>query len=80
MNCTVYSLFQYSYLYAFYKPNNITKLSLKVKSYFQSYPSKATDKYSTLGPHGASRMKRGWKKLYQVLYHCFKISKKKATW
>ena len=37
MNCTVYSLFQFSYLHAFYKLNNITtKLSLKVKSYFQS--------------------------------------------
>ena len=36
-HCTVYSLFQFSYLHAFYKPNNITtKLSLKVKSYFQS--------------------------------------------
>ena len=35
--CTVYSLFQFSYLHAFYKPNNITtKLSLKVKPYFQS--------------------------------------------
>ena len=37
INCTVYPLFQFSYLHAFYKPNNITtKLSLKVKSYFQS--------------------------------------------
>ena len=39
--CTVYiyiySLFQFSYLHAFYKPNSITtELSLKVKSYFQS--------------------------------------------
>ena len=41
-NCTVYSLFQF-YLHAFYKPNNITtKLSLKVKSYFQSQPNKET--------------------------------------
>ena len=30
-------IIQLSYLHAFYKPNNITaKLSLKVKSYFQS--------------------------------------------
>ena len=37
MNCTVYALFQFSYLHAFYKSNNITtKLSLKVKPYFQS--------------------------------------------
>ena len=37
IDCTVYSLFQFSYLHAFYKPKNITtKLSLKVKSYFQS--------------------------------------------
>ena len=54
MNCTGYSLFQISYLHAFYKPNNITtKLSLKVKSYFQSYPNEVKDKYSTLDPHGA---------------------------
>ena len=54
MTCTVYSLFQFSYLHAFYKLNNIiTKLSLKVKSYFQRYPNKATDKYSTLDQHGA---------------------------
>ena len=53
VNCAVYSLYQFSYLNAFYKPNNITKLSLKVISYFQSYPNKATDKYSTLDPHGA---------------------------
>ena len=34
LNCTVYSLFQFSYFHAFYKPSNITaKLSLKVKSY-----------------------------------------------
>ena len=33
----LYSLFQFSYVHAFYKPNNITtKLSLKAKSYFQS--------------------------------------------
>ena len=32
-------LYQFSYLHAFYKPNNITaRLSLKVKSYFQSWP------------------------------------------
>ena len=37
MNCTAYSLFQFPYPHAFYKPNNITtKLSLKVKSFFQS--------------------------------------------
>ena len=37
MNCTVYTSFQFSYLHAFYKSNNITtKLSLKVKPYFQS--------------------------------------------
>ena len=54
MNCAVYSLYQFSYLHAFYKPNNIiTKPSLKVISYFQSYPNKVTDKYSTLDPHGA---------------------------
>ena len=36
MDCTVYSLFQFAYLNAFYKPNNIiTKLSLKVKSTFK---------------------------------------------
>ena len=33
----LYLLFQFSYLYAFYKPNNIaTKHSLKIRSYFQS--------------------------------------------
>ena len=38
MNCAIYSLFHFSYLHAFYKPNNITtKPSLKVKSYFQSF-------------------------------------------
>ena len=43
MNCTVYSLFQFFYLHGFYKQNNITtKLSLKVKSYFQSSPNKET--------------------------------------
>ena len=47
MNCTVYSLFQFSYLHAFHKPNNITtKLNLKVRSYFQSLPNKTTEKYS----------------------------------
>ena len=49
-----YILFQFSYLHAFYKPNNnAKKLSLKVQSYFQSYLNKETDKYSTLDPHGA---------------------------
>ena len=48
-----YILFQFSYLHAFYKPNNITKqLNLKVKSYFQSSLDKETQKYSTLDPHG----------------------------
>ena len=62
MNCTVDSLFQFSYLHAFYKPNKIiTKLSLKVKSYFQSQPNKATDKYFTLEPHGTKIMKRDGK-------------------
>ena len=37
LNCTVYSLSQFSYLHAFYKPSKIpTKLSLKVKSNIQS--------------------------------------------
>ena len=50
----VYSLFRFSYLQAFYKPNNITtKRSLKVKSYFQSQPNKELNRYSTLGLHGA---------------------------
>ena len=37
INCTVYELFQFSYLHVYYKPNNITtKLSVKAKSYSQS--------------------------------------------
>ena len=31
------------------------------------------DKYSTLDPHGAERVKKGQKNFYKVLYHCFKI-------
>ena len=32
--------------------NIATKLSLKVKPYFQSYSKKARDNYFTLDPHG----------------------------
>ena len=59
MNCTVYSLFQFSYLHAFYKTNNITtKLSLKVKSLFQIWPNKETDGYSTWGMKNEARMEK----------------------
>ena len=51
---THYFNFQFSYLYTFYKPNNVTtKPSRKVKSYFRIYLDKETDKYCTLDPHGA---------------------------
>ena len=51
MNCAIYSLFQFSYVHGFYKPNKITtKPSLKNKPYFQSYLNKQKDKYSTLDP------------------------------
>ena len=66
MNFTVYSLFQFSYLHAFYKPNNITaKLSLKVKSYFQSYPNKETYRYSTFGPTWSIKNEAMMEKLLQ---------------
>ena len=26
----------------------------------------------TMDPHGAQKMRKGWKNVYKVLYHCFK--------
>ena len=53
MNCVIYSLYQFSYLHTFYKPNNIkTKPGTKVKTYFQIKLNKKTDKYSTLDSFG----------------------------
>ena len=71
---TNYFNFQFSYLHTFYKPNNIkTKYSTKVKTYIQIKHNNGTNKCSILDPHGALRMKKGWKNFYKVLYHCFII-------
>ena len=51
--CTHYLNLQFSYLHTFYKPNNKTKSSAKVKSYFQIWLDKETEKYSTLDSYEA---------------------------
>ena len=59
---TNYFNFHFSYLLTFYKPKNIkTKPSTKFKTYIQIEHNNGTDKYSTLEPHGAKRMMKGWK-------------------
>ena len=71
---TNYFNFHFSYLLTFYKPKNIkTKPSTKFKTYIQISHNNGTDKYSTLDPHGAKRMKKGWKNFYKVLYHALKF-------
>ena len=66
MNYTVYSLFQFSYLHAFYKPNNITtKLSLEVKSYF-SRLAKQRDRFIFhFGPTQGIKNEARIEKLFQ---------------
>ena len=51
MNCTVYSLFQFSYLHAFYKSNNITKLNLKLNLIFKVSQTKRQIKNIPLWIH-----------------------------
>ena len=64
MNCVTYSLFQFSYLHTFYKPNNIkTKPNTKIKTYFQIQLDKKTDKYSSLDPLGGIKAKERMEKL-----------------
>ena len=59
---TNYFNFQFSYLYTFYKPNNIkTKPSIKVKTY-SNLAQLGTDEGFSLDPHGP-----------KLSYHCFKI-------
>ena len=66
--CYILIISIFNFLHKFYKQ----KSTAKVKTYFQIYPHKETDKYSTLDPHGAYRMKKAWKNFRQVLYYCFK--------
>ena len=66
-----YSFFRFSYLQAFYKPNNITiKRSFKVKSYFQSQPNKETEIFHfapTWGIKNEARMGKLLKGVTQLL-------------
>ena len=71
MNCAIYSLFQFSYLYALYKPNNITtKLSLKVKSSKLARQREINIRLWTHMRH------KGWRKNGKTFTRCYTIAVK----